>query len=194
MRIVCLSDGPAMNVELEKQLCRDFPFTYAALAKRRIYDLEELLGTNLRGVELVTAFGVEHGDGWYSIVREFAEVAEPWCRKTGSHVVQQKEKYGALVIYMRSESEEVSEAIARAEAASENTCEECGAPAKLEESKSGWWSTVCADCGSQAMRYLNRRAGVERLLHYIFEPRLKPEEVEAWREHMLRAIGAPDVE
>jgi len=176
-----------MDLELERALCRDFPATYAALAKRRIFDLEDLLGADLRGTELITAFGIEHGDGWYGIVRKFAEAAEPFCLRTGAHVLQQKEKFGRLVVHLSGSDAEVETALREAEEESETTCEQCGAPATLGKSKSGWWSTRCGDCGSSAMRYLNRRGNVERFLHYIIEPR-SPEDVPKWRQSLLRGI------
>lgn len=181
-----------MNVELEKQLCRDYPATYSSLARRKIYNLSELLGADLRGTELITAFGIEHGDGWYAIVREFAAAAEPFCRETGAHVVQQKEKFGTLTIYTNHGSDEIFAAIAHAEKASEKICEECGAPAELTMSDRGWCSTLCSDCGSPAMRYIMRRANIERLLHYVFEPCLAPGEIAMWRTVLLRGIGGPN--
>ena len=179
-----------MNIELEKALCRDFPATYARLAQRRIYDVGELLKSDLRSYAHITSFGIEHGDGWYGLSRRFAEIAEPFCLKTGSYVKQQKEKYGALVIYLSGYNDEVDAAIAAAEDASETVCEQCGAPAKISES-AGWVSTVCADCGSPAMSYFNRRAHVERILHYIIEPRW-PNQVDQWRELLVKRINRHD--
>ena len=179
-----------MKPELELALCRDFPATYAALAKRRIYDVGELLGKDLRGHAHITSFGIEHGDGWYGLARKFAEVAEPFCLRTGNYVKQQKEKYGALVIYVTGYNDEVDSAADAVEAESERTCEECGAPATIRES-AGWVSTLCADCGSPAMSYFNRRGHVERLLHYIIEPRW-PNDVDRWRELLIKRINRHD--
>lgn len=64
-----------MSPELEKQLCRDFPATYAALTERTIYDFEELLKVDLLHSAHITSFGIEHGDGWYGIARRFADRA-----------------------------------------------------------------------------------------------------------------------
>lgn len=176
-----------MKPALEMALCRDFTATYAALAKRRIHNVGELLGKDSRGHAHITSFGIEHSDGWYGLARKFAEIAEPFCLRTGEYVKQQKEKYGALVIYVTGYNEVVDSAADAAEAESERTCEECGAPAATIES-AGWLSTLCADCGSPAMSYFARRAHVERFLHYVIEPRW-PNDVDRWREILIKGIN-----
>lgn len=88
------------------------------------------------------AFGIECGDGWYTIVAEvcaiveYAEEAVTWT--------QIKEKYGGLRMYHFGGSDFVDGAIQMAENMSYRTCERCGHPGS--PNKSGWIVTLCDSC------------------------------------------------
>jgi len=55
-----------------------------------------------------------------------------------------KEKYGTLRFYMSCETDEISDLIAEAEALSSQTCENCGALAKMRGTR--WMEVKCDDC------------------------------------------------
>jgi uncharacterized protein with HEPN domain len=99
----------------------------------------------------LAAGGFEIGDGWFGIVdRLSARLA----KDTALHVVQMKEKYGRLKVYVdRDEGAprdprldaELKAAIGEAGDESERTCEVCGEPGTHEE-RHRWWSVRCGPC------------------------------------------------
>lgn len=58
--------------------------------------------------------------------------------------VQVKEKYGTLRFYMSCETDEITDLIHEAEALSSQTCENCGAPAKMRGKR--WIEVKCDTC------------------------------------------------
>jgi hypothetical protein len=58
--------------------------------------------------------------------------------------VQVKEKYGTLRFYMSCETDEITDLIHEAEALSSQTCENCGAPAKMRVKR--WIEVKCDTC------------------------------------------------
>ena len=58
--------------------------------------------------------------------------------------VQVKEKYGTLRFYMFCETDEICELIHEAEALSSQTCESCGASAKMRGTR--WFEVKCDAC------------------------------------------------
>lgn len=83
-------------------------------------------------------FYFQCNDGWFKIVDELsAKLA-----KLGVQVVQVKEKFGGLRVYLDVTAPGAYELIHEAEQKSFVTCEFCGEPGKL--GKSGYWqSTLC---------------------------------------------------
>lgn len=57
---------------------------------------------------------------------------------------QVKEKFGTLRFYMSDETEEITNLIHEAESASSQTCEDCGAFAKMRGT--AWIETKCDNC------------------------------------------------
>lgn len=196
-----------MTPELERQLCADSPATFRGLAKRTMYQLDEIISADLRDMELVQAFGIECGDGWYGLIRRLAAKIEPWCAATGDHAVQVKEKYATLRFYMAegtelgfrleprgsltiapaASSKEVQRAIDDAEEESARTCETCGAPGSLRD-HGEWLSTRCDSCDDPAKRFVGSIVNIERILKYVIHPKT-PEEARAWREVFARKFG-----
>lgn len=87
------------------------------------------------------AWGIGVGDGWFNILDELCAVLE----KHGVVALQIKEKFGTLRFYIiGTDSEEVWDAIDKAERKSATTCERCGAEGKLR--KGGWLVTLCDKC------------------------------------------------
>jgi len=60
------------------------------------------------------------------------------------YAVQVKEKYGTLRFYMSCETDEISNLIHETEALSSQTCENCGAFAKMRGTK--WLEVKCDKC------------------------------------------------
>lgn len=91
--------------------------------------------------ESLMAFGIECGDGWYNILDElFSEL-----NKHDVQLMQVKEKFGGLRVYLNGGSDEVYNLIDKAEEKSFKTCESCGNPGKNQEINY-WLYTVCEEC------------------------------------------------
>ncbi len=84
-------------------------------------------------------FGV--GNGWLGLIKDLIEkaIAAGWNKQT----TQVKEKFGGLRFYINGAPDEVHNLISEAETASQEICEECGNPGKLQTT--GWWQTLCEE-------------------------------------------------
>ena len=85
------------------------------------------------------------GPGWLPLVAALDERLHEI--DPGYYIVQFKEKYGRLRVYVVSVRDEgctsrLAEVADVFEAASTYVCEDCGAPGRLREVH-GWWRTVC---------------------------------------------------
>jgi formylmethanofuran dehydrogenase subunit E len=98
------------------------------------------------------AFGYECEEGWYSIIDECIDELEKEVKKEklDTEILQIKEKFGTLRIYLSSESDEISNIVERYELFSSHICEHCGEfyTAKTRESH-GWWKTLCSKCAKE---------------------------------------------
>lgn len=88
-------------------------------------------------------FGYEVGPGWMKIVRPLVDQANA----EGATILQIKEKFGGLRFYVGGASEELLEAIDRAEEESYKTCEVCGEPGVPR--RGGWIRTLCDGCNDK---------------------------------------------
>jgi hypothetical protein len=89
--------------------------------------------------------GFAVGDGWLAILDEMAAEIEQICAQTASKlptVLQIKEKFGLLRIYLSHSNDAVDAIIARAEERSAMICEDCGSPGRLRR-RDGWMRTLC---------------------------------------------------
>lgn len=88
----------------------------------------------------------ECGEGWNRIIEECLDKIEmyPDCE---INVLQIKEKYGGLRIYIGMGIEEILNLIDYYEGLSLHICENCGEfyTAKMRE-RSGWYKTLCDKC------------------------------------------------
>lgn len=86
--------------------------------------------------------GASVGEGWVPLVDNLIQelIALGWDR----HCEQIKEKFGGLRFYIGQGSEEVRNAIHRAEAMSYKICELCSAPGQV--GGKGWLTTLCTTC------------------------------------------------
>lgn len=90
----------------------------------------------------------ECGTGWTKIIADLSDKIEAILEKHPEYqevyAVQVKEKYGTLRFYMSSETDEIIDLISDAEALSSQTCENCGAPAKMRGKR--WLHVTCDKC------------------------------------------------
>jgi hypothetical protein len=94
-------------------------------------------------------WGIEVHSGWRAIIEQLLDslepaiAAQPAERRDRYRIVQMKEKFGSLVVYLAATpTEAMLAAIHAAERASVVTCEVCGALGQLEERR-GWHATRC---------------------------------------------------
>jgi hypothetical protein len=92
------------------------------------------------------AWGFMCGEGWYPLIYECLDKLQAIedRDKLGLEITEIKEKFGGLRIYTSYSTDEIEEAIQKAEEESYITCEICGKPGKLKE-ENGWWMTRCEE-------------------------------------------------
>jgi|WetSurSiteA1Bulk_404760.scaffolds.fasta_scaffold02200_11 hypothetical protein len=115
-----------MDAELEHKLIIKYPKLFKGMTRP--------LTENLMG------FGMECGDGWFNILDKLFE-------KLNNHdieLMQVKEKFGGLRIYINGGTDEVYDLIDKAEQESFTICEKCGKPGKNQEINY-WLYTVCEE-------------------------------------------------
>lgn len=94
------------------------------------------------------AFGCECGDGWYGILERLLVDIAAMSPPADFAILQVKEKYGTLRVYVSSASDAIFDRIDQAELESAATCEICGKPGKLRGTH--WVETLCDDCAKEA--------------------------------------------
>jgi hypothetical protein len=97
--------------------------------------------------------------GWYKILHDLSTKIEIILEKNAEkykicegkeneycemYAIQIKEKYGTLRFYMSCETDEISDLISETEALSSQTCESCGAMAKMRGTR--WFEVKCDNC------------------------------------------------
>jgi hypothetical protein len=89
---------------------------------------------------------IETGDGWFFIINELLKNIKRYTKKK-TVVVQIKEKFGKLRVYLSYQDEYLSGVINMAESMSGITCEECGKSNELVcLNSTGWLRTLCPCC------------------------------------------------
>jgi hypothetical protein len=130
-----------MRNELEKQLVKDFPLCFG--------DVNKPLTQSLMG------FGCECNDGWYQIIHDACQKAEPlikkWLKDNPNadrdwmpRFSQIKEKFGGLRLYFTTYPPGFDKIERDAEKKSITTCETCGTPGKIRGQ--GWYYCSCNVC------------------------------------------------
>lgn len=104
-----------------------------------------------RGLTLIDG-GFACGGGWYPILdRLFADLAV--IRRedvlTRLRVVQVKEKFGGLRVYVDGGNERIQARIGDAETEAAATCEHCGGPSPGLRSHGGWYGNICDSCAQK---------------------------------------------
>lgn len=87
------------------------------------------------------------GPGWKPLLEKcFADLKQAgWVGK----ILQIKEKFGSLRLYVTGHTAEMSEIISHYEEASRTTCEECGEPGT--QTKTNWIRTLCPIHSGEAL-------------------------------------------
>lgn len=156
-----------MKKELDEALCRDFPNLYSdrsrhmnqsamfwgfqcgdgwyGLLRRLSEKLEPLVAAQPLVCYWCNYLASEHP---ICEDNEFSEDGKFRCDKTEfvlpCRASTVKEKFGTLRFYLTAESDEMSKAIAIAEAESAITCEACGEKGEIRGG--GWLVTLCDAC------------------------------------------------
>lgn len=101
----------------------------------------------------IELLGLEIGKGWFPLVKPIIDRVQD-LNENGSDVkiLQIKEKWGVLRIYLLSAPEELLKQAHDAEEKSTRICEECGGPATQTE-VNGWIYTRCSDCLEKLRRH-----------------------------------------
>lgn len=97
--------------------------------------------------------GFAVGAGWTPILDDlFRDLATLEAGPSGRlTVIQVKEKFGALRVYIHRGTAAAMEAIDRASRRSATICEFCGAPSAIRDRK-GWFTTQCDACVTDGQR------------------------------------------
>jgi len=126
-----------MKKELDEKLCEDFPLLYR--------------DRNAGIHRTCMSWGFECEDGWFQLIYDLSAKLEPMIQQfiidnPGEDAVpcasQVKEKYGTLRFYTTLITDEMSDAIDRAEKKSGTICAVCGEPGKVRNT-TGWMRTLC---------------------------------------------------
>jgi hypothetical protein len=93
-------------------------------------------------------WGIEINAGWRPILERLlgrleAEIAaQPMDDRDRFRVLQIKEKFGRLTVYLADSTPDMDAAIQAAADESTRTCEVCGAPGQLKQ-RDYWWAPRC---------------------------------------------------
>jgi hypothetical protein len=95
------------------------------------------------------------GKGWFKLVKPILEAVDKYNRDHKENiyndrkieVIDIKEKWGGLRIYLSYYLPELESLIDKAEKLSYKTCEECGTTENVTtEQVTGWYRTLCENC------------------------------------------------
>ena len=120
--------------EFELKIKQKYPILYKNLHNKT---------TSSSGYILPIVFGVDCGEGWYDLI-EYASAKLEGLHQ-GIEMVQIKEKFAQLRIYVNNHTDEVEKILGFVENESSTTCEMCGAKGEIFVDQ-GWWKTRCDKC------------------------------------------------
>ena len=85
---------------------------------------------------------------WKELLDEMYEGFREYTEKTGIEVkiIQVKEKFGSLRVYLEEHSNILDAIIYRAWVKSTRICGDCGSTEGVELDTRGWWTYRCAEC------------------------------------------------
>jgi hypothetical protein len=126
-----------MTPDQDRYLCEKYPNLYR--------------DRNAPMNQTAMCWGFDVGSGWFDIINNLSAQLEalilgrPESERECFRASQVKSKFGGLRFYMTSSTDEMEEAIQKAESISYETCEECGLPGS-DEGSIGWILTLCKKC------------------------------------------------
>lgn len=97
-------------------------------------------------------WGLEHGDGWLTIVEELCKLIQHHIDQEQKknpdspqiEILQVKEKFGSMRFYTSHSDDYINGLISMAEHMSGKTCESCGNPGTMRGK--GWMRVRCEPC------------------------------------------------
>lgn len=99
--------------------------------------------------DTMLGWGFTCGLGWYPVLERMFEGMED-VRKEDSlgklKVIQVKEKFGGLRVYMRGGNSRIRDLIEQAEYECYYTCEACGGPSEGVRNQGGCYTNLCDLC------------------------------------------------
>ena len=94
-------------------------------------------------------FGVECGEGWYSLIKPIIDYIEEYNKDKSDDdkivIMQIKEKFGGLRIYTNFHTGKLYDMINHAEDESYHVCEMCGSREDMGQTR-GWITSICKSC------------------------------------------------
>ena len=87
----------------------------------------------------------ECGPGWHPLIKDALTRIEA-LGIANLAILQVKEKFGGLRIYLSLDNDETNAIITAAEDEAHKTCEECGSRENVELRSGGWLRTLCNNC------------------------------------------------
>jgi len=125
--------------------------------------------------DLDSYVGLGVGPGWNDIVYDLHKKLE--AEKPDYQILQIKEKFGGLRLYLSPMPNPAWIAVSEAEKLSYETCEECGRPGKIW-SRKGWVRTLCwidykVSEINKSLWYVHRRGLTAFFKTYFYVRRLR---------------------
>lgn len=105
---------------------------------------------DLDPTQTLMCYGLNCGDGWFNIVDNLCKLIQKELdakQIDNVEIVQVKEKFGTLRVYLNNYNDRIRGLVSFAEAMSGCICETCGLPGK--PTTSGWIKTMCSKCESE---------------------------------------------
>jgi Icc-related predicted phosphoesterase len=99
--------------------------------------------------QTLVGFGFDCGPGWFPLIERTLGSLSRIARDDGldqMRIVQVKEKYGTLRIYLSGSNDRANAVVDAAEALSARICDLCGGAVLAPPARTGWIVTRCATC------------------------------------------------
>lgn len=138
-----LKEAPASAYERSANCHRCPEF----LNQRALRPFKWLKGSDMRHLDRAVSKYVsfECGEGWHPLIKDALAKIEA-LGILNLTVLQVKEKFGGLRIYLSFNNAETDAIIRAAALQASETCEGCGSKEKVELRGGGWLRTLCVQC------------------------------------------------
>lgn len=98
-------------------------------------------------------YGMECGEGWKPLVKPVIDYIDNYNKNKEEteqiKILQIKEKFGRLEIYLENTNDEVCELVDHAKTEAYNVCELCGTRDNIGFRANGWVGVCCVDCAKK---------------------------------------------